>query len=388
MRTSRPCNNWLCKTRGKFYTSPASLAILTTAFHDAQSVASSTPSVAASTLLLANGAGTGSFVVDSTIGQLNLSLVKPSNSSSRAGIATGPNGGSVVSPTDRITVGNETLLSHVIINPPAGVWTVSAQGAGTGNSVTYTASGIPKTLTYIATVDSLSGNNVVFPAAITLRAKLFKELPINKATVSAQVIAPNGHVDVIHFHDDGAGGDELANDGNYSATYRYTHHGLYTFKVNYTADRGQSFKTYTGATASATVQGREAPPIADKPIAEAFSRANQIQITTSGGVFPAGGLGNISHSRAHWNWQRRSYRWLHRSWNGYEKVLVRAIGPSLPLAGKLTDPVLELRNSAGKLIATNDNWTHAPNKQDIIDSTVAPTNDFESAILTSLARPG
>ena len=67
-----------------------------------------------------------------------------------------------------------------------------------------------------------------------------------------------------------------------------------------------------------------------------------------------------------------------------KKVMVRAIGPSLPLVGVLADPNLELHNGAGTLIANNDNWVDAPNKQEIIDSTIPPTNDFESAILTSL----
>ena len=67
-----------------------------------------------------------------------------------------------------------------------------------------------------------------------------------------------------------------------------------------------------------------------------------------------------------------------------KKVIVRAIGPSLPLAGVLADPTLELHDGAGILIASNDNWMDAPNKQEIIDSTIPPSNDLESAILTTL----
>ena len=67
-----------------------------------------------------------------------------------------------------------------------------------------------------------------------------------------------------------------------------------------------------------------------------------------------------------------------------KKVIVRAIGPSLPLVGVLADPTLELHDGAGTLITSNDNWMDAPNKQEIIDSALAPTNDFESAILMSL----
>jgi hypothetical protein len=68
-----------------------------------------------------------------------------------------------------------------------------------------------------------------------------------------------------------------------------------------------------------------------------------------------------------------------------KRIIVRAIGPSLPLPGVLADPVLELRDSTGQLLAANDDWGTSANKQEIIDSTVAPTNDKESAIVTTLA---
>jgi N-acetylneuraminic acid mutarotase len=72
---------------------------------------------------------------------------------------------------------------------------------------------------------------------------------------------------------------------------------------------------------------------------------------------------------------------------GTKRIVLRAIGPSVPLAGTLANPTLELYNGAGQLVATNDNWGDAPNKQEIIDSSLAPTNPLESAILTTVA-PG
>jgi len=67
-----------------------------------------------------------------------------------------------------------------------------------------------------------------------------------------------------------------------------------------------------------------------------------------------------------------------------KKVIARAVGPSLPVAGKLANPILELHKPDGSVV-TNDNWVDAANKQEIIDSTIPPTNDLESAILTTLA---
>lgn len=70
-----------------------------------------------------------------------------------------------------------------------------------------------------------------------------------------------------------------------------------------------------------------------------------------------------------------------------KKVIVRAIGPSLALPGKLDDPTLELYGPSG-LLQTNDNWVESPNRQAIIDSGVAPTNDKESAIIATLPANG
>src|ERR1043165_1842976 len=74
--------------------------------------------------------------------------------------------------------------------------------------------------------------------------------------------------------------------------------------------------------------------------------------------------------------------------NVNKKVIIRAIGPSLtangaPLPGRLADPILELHD-ASTTLETNDNWQDSPNKQQIIDSTVAPTNALESAIVRSV----
>ena len=48
------------------------------------------------------------------------------------------------------------------------------------------------------------------------------------------------------------------------------------------------------------------------------------------------------------------------------RVLFRALGPSLnvggtPIPGRLNDPVMELHDSNGSILATNDNWRSASN---------------------------
>ena len=70
-----------------------------------------------------------------------------------------------------------------------------------------------------------------------------------------------------------------------------------------------------------------------------------------------------------------------------KQVLLRALGSTLGqfgVSGVLADPTLELYDGTGAVIASNDNWTTAANKQAIIDSGLAPPNALEPAILRSL----
>ena len=75
------------------------------------------------------------------------------------------------------------------------------------------------------------------------------------------------------------------------------------------------------------------------------------------------------------------------SGTGSKTLVVRALGPTLSnfgVPGVLQNPTLELHNAAGALIAFNDNWGDAPNKQQIIDAHLAPPNAAEPAILATL----
>lgn len=72
-----------------------------------------------------------------------------------------------------------------------------------------------------------------------------------------------------------------------------------------------------------------------------------------------------------------------------KQVVIRAIGPSLAgagVAGSLADPALQLFDSAGAQLASNDNW-RVPNEAAVQQTKLAPTDDRESAIVKTLA-PG
>ncbi len=81
-----------------------------------------------------------------------------------------------------------------------------------------------------------------------------------------------------------------------------------------------------------------------------------------------------------------------------KKIIVRAIGPSLAPFGitdALANPTLEIHDSTGATIATNDDWRTTQvgglitgdQSAEISASQLAPSNDLESAIIANLA-PG
>ncbi len=79
--------------------------------------------------------------------------------------------------------------------------------------------------------------------------------------------------------------------------------------------------------------------------------------------------------------------------NGSTQVVIRGLGPSLPVPGPLPNPTLAIFNANGQRIAANDNWkvddqTHQSQQAAITATGLAPTNDLESAILVTLPAGG
>lgn len=70
-----------------------------------------------------------------------------------------------------------------------------------------------------------------------------------------------------------------------------------------------------------------------------------------------------------------------------KQVVIRALGPSLGangMPGALMDTTLDLYDSSGHLLASNDNWKDAQQAQ-IQNTGVAPSDALESAIVTTLS---
>lgn len=72
------------------------------------------------------------------------------------------------------------------------------------------------------------------------------------------------------------------------------------------------------------------------------------------------------------------------------KVVIRGLGPSLQnITNRLADPYLDLYDSSGKQIASNDDWgtLSAQDQQTLQNNGLTPTAQYESAIVVTLA-PG
>lgn len=74
--------------------------------------------------------------------------------------------------------------------------------------------------------------------------------------------------------------------------------------------------------------------------------------------------------------------------SGPKKVLIRALGPSLQIAGGLANPMLDLYNANGVKIASDNNWQdNSTQAAEIRASKLQPSDPLESALVESL-NPG
>jgi glucose/arabinose dehydrogenase len=76
-----------------------------------------------------------------------------------------------------------------------------------------------------------------------------------------------------------------------------------------------------------------------------------------------------------------------------QEVVLRGLGPSLsengiPAAELLPNPKIDLHDSTGALIASNDNWGQSPDANTIAGLGLAPGDSLESALLAQLAPGG
>jgi YVTN family beta-propeller protein len=69
-----------------------------------------------------------------------------------------------------------------------------------------------------------------------------------------------------------------------------------------------------------------------------------------------------------------------------KQIVVRGVGPSLPLGEALADPVISLYDGDGKLVGTNDNWNS--NRPGVLFTGLAPADEHEAVLVETLPPGG
>lgn len=111
-------------------------------------------------------------------------------------------------------------------------------------------------------------------------------------------------------------------------------------------------------------------------------------LVTDNGGGSSGVLGNISTRLPVGSGDNILIAGFQITGSSSKQLVVRAIGPSLAqfgLTNVLQDTTLELHDSTGAIIATNDDWQDAANSASV-PAALRPTNQLESAILITLTR--
>jgi hypothetical protein len=181
----------------------------------------------------------------------------------------------------------------------------------------------------------------------------FLEWPAN-ISLSGSVNDPSGHASVLWKVYSGSAGVSFANANQAATTATINSPGTYTFMLS--ADDGTHAIAYDAVVVRVTGHNALA------------NLSTRVQVGTASNVAIAGFIvtGNTA-----------------------KQVVVRGLGPSLALVGvqgALSDPLLELYDASGNVLATNNDWQQTQ-AQALRDANLAPSNDLESAILTTLA-PG
>jgi len=181
----------------------------------------------------------------------------------------------------------------------------------------------------------------------------FLEWPAN-ISLSGSVNDPSGHASFLWKVYSGPAGVSFANANQAATTATINAPGTYTFLLS--ADDGTHAVAYDAT--AVRVTGRNA----------LANLSTRVPVGTASNVAIAGFIvtGNTA-----------------------KQVVVRGLGPSLAsvgVQGALSDPVLELHDASGSLLASNNDWQQSQ-AQALRDANLAPPDNLESAILATLA-PG
>lgn len=190
--------------------------------------------------------------------------------------------------------------------------------------------------------------------SVSAGADQFLEAPATVA-LNGTVTDPSGQATLLWKLYSGPANVVFGNSAQASTTATINVPGTYTFMLS--ADDGVHAVAYDAVVVRVTGHNAMA------------NLSTRVQVGTGGNVAIAGFIivGNVG-----------------------KQVVVRGLGPSLDAAGvqgSLANPVLELYDSAGNLLLSNNDWRETQ-AQALMSANLAPTNDLESAILATLTPGG
>lgn len=268
-------------TRGKLFVSPVSLAQVSQAFQEANSLAAGQASVASGSGSLVPGNPSSVPVrVDTTMSRLDLAVTHQGGAGAASFELVAPDG-TRHAPASISPSGGETLSLFSVDNPAPGAWTLEGT-AGAAGPFHYQVSADPVGDTYTLSTRSAFGDVLRYPQPLVLTAALGKQLPISGATVTAVITAPDGTERTVQLLDDGVTPDEIAHDGRYGAVLICDQSGVYDVIVRAEAAAGVAQLTARGLELSLGADGSPVPASPDQPVAEAFQRFDRFQITVEG----------------------------------------------------------------------------------------------------------
>jgi len=271
-------------TGGELFISPTSLADVTSAFERAFQLASGSQSISSESGVAqgAKASVENFFVIDSTVGRLDLSVVHDGAAADTQITLQAPTG-AVVAPTLVSESTSETLLLYTVDLPLTGLWTITVTPLVASDvGFTYQATSIPDGKQYSLSLESWGGNELVYPAPMLLVAALERELPINGASVLGVLTRPSGARSGITLRDDGEGVDETANDGRYSALVIYDASGLYSIDIDADNFSGTASLTFDDHGLRPPPGGSDSHEHEDDPIEEFFQREASMQLQVTG----------------------------------------------------------------------------------------------------------
>jgi von Willebrand factor type A domain-containing protein len=163
------------------------------------------------------------------------------------------------------TVGSQGEF-YLIPTPAEGTWTMRVFGTGVVSPERFSARSILDHAE-LSVAAGLARSAIQWPDAFLISANPSLGLPIEGCQASAQVVLPDGSVQSVNLHDDGAQGDKEEHDGLYQVRFRNftAGDGIYTFTLNVRCEEGV-----------AEIHTHEDPGIGQFPIAPPVSTFERV----------------------------------------------------------------------------------------------------------------